>query len=49
VEPPLHGIDSFAKRGPAPFDPKKAHRIVSKRVDLPAPLDPTTPIAPSGG
>src|SRR3712207_9408944 len=38
AEPPLHGSDSFAKRGPAPLEPKKAHRIVSKSVDLPAPL-----------
>src|SRR3990170_1605314 len=49
VEPPLQGLDSFAKRGPPPLAPKKAHRMLSKRVDLPAPFVPTTPTAPSGG
>jgi hypothetical protein len=49
VVPPLQGIDSLAKRGPPPRDPKKAHKMLSKRVDLPAPFAPTIPIAPSGG
>ncbi len=49
VEPPLQGMDSFAKRGPPPRAPKKAHRMLSKRVDLPVPFAPTIPMAPSGG